>query len=123
MKLLVSLLLPQLAGLVGSYFAIKEIPAWYMSLNKPSFTPPDWLFGPVWVTLYLLMGIALYLNWIKNTKEAKFNVKLFFVHLFFNSIWVSVFFGFKDIFLALEIIIFLWVAYASLLNYFLWKLN
>ncbi|MBI5126913.1 tryptophan-rich sensory protein [Candidatus Roizmanbacteria bacterium] len=150
MRFLASILLPQLSGFVGSYFTVQAIPTWYMSLNKPSFSPPNWLFGPIWVILYLLMGIALYLNWSKNTKQAKFNVQLFFIHLFFNLIWAPVFFGLKDIFLALEIIIFLWamiivmidkfwkvsrisslllvpyllwVAYASLLNYFLWKLN
>lgn len=150
MKLIISLILPQLSGLIGSYFTINAIPTWYTYLNKPSFSPPNWLFGPVWLTLYLMMGVALYLNWIKNTKQAKFNVRLFFIHLFFNLIWTPVFFGLKDTLFALYIIIMiwifiiamiinfrkvnkvsslllipylLWVTFASFLNYFIWKLN
>ncbi|MFA6081428.1 MAG: TspO/MBR family protein [Patescibacteria group bacterium] len=150
MKLVLSLVLPQLSGLVGSYFTINAIPTWYVHLNKPSFSPPNWLFGPVWLILYLMMGIAVYLNWVKNTKQAKFNVRLFFVHLFFNLIWTPVFFGLKDTLFALYIIIMiwifiiamiinfwkvnkvsslllipylLWVTFASFLNYFIWKLN
>lgn len=150
MKLVLSLVLPQLSGLVGSYFTINAIPTWYTYLNKPSFSPPNWLFGPVWLTLYLMMGIAVYLNWIKNTKQAKFNVRLFFIHLFFNLIWTPVFFGLKDTLFALYIIIMIWifivvmiinfrkvnkvssillipylfwVSFATLLNYFIWKLN
>ena len=150
MKLVLSLILPQLSGFIGSYFTINAIPTWYAYLNKPSFSPPNWLFGPVWLTLYLMMGIAVYLNWIKNTKQAKFNVRLFFIHLFFNLIWTPVFFGLKDTLFALYIIIMiwifiitmiinfrkvnklssillipylLWVSFASLLNYFIWKLN
>ncbi|MFA6532374.1 MAG: TspO/MBR family protein [Patescibacteria group bacterium] len=150
MKLVLSLILPQLSGLIGSYFTINAIPTWYAHLNKPSFSPPNWLFGPVWLILYLMMGIAVYLNWIKNTKQAKFNVRLFFIHLFFNLIWTPIFFGLKDTLFALYIIIMiwifiiamiinfrkvnktsslllvpylLWVSFASLLNYFIWKLN
>jgi len=150
MKLLISLILPQLAGAIGSVFTVSAIPSWYANLNKPSFSPPNWLFGPVWLTLYLLMGIALYLNWIKKSKQAKFNVRLFFVHLFFNAIWSPIFFGARNIFLALIIILtiwvliilmifnfwkinkvsslllipyLLWVSFASLLNYFIWRLN
>ena len=150
MKLIFSLLLPQLAGAIGAIFTIKAIPTWYAFLNKPSFSPPNWLFGPTWLTLYLLMGIAVYLNWIKKNKQAKFNVRLFFIHLFFNFIWTPVFFGLHNLFLALIIIIviwiiiilmiknfwkvnkisslllipyLIWVTFASLLNYFIWRLN
>lgn len=150
MKLIISLILPQLSGFIGSYFTINAIPTWYAYLNKPSFSPPNWLFGPVWLTLYLMMGVAVYLNWIKNTKQAKFNVRLFFIHLFFNLIWTPVFFGLKDTLFALYIIIMIWifivtliinfrkvnklsslllipylfwVSFATLLNYFIWRLN
>ncbi len=150
MKLIISLILPQLSGFIGSYFTINAIPTWYVYLNKPSFSPPNWLFGPVWLILYLMMGIAVYLNWIKNTKQAKFNVRLFFIHLFFNLIWTPVFFGLKDTLFALYIIIMIWifiiamiinfrkvnkisslllipylfwVSFATLLNYFIWRLN
>jgi tryptophan-rich sensory protein len=150
LKLLLSLLLPELAGIVGSVFTIQAIPTWYAHLNKPSFSPPNWLFGPVWLTLYLMMGVALYLNWIKKSKQAKCNVRLFFIHLFFNLIWTPIFFGAKNLFLALIVIVIilaliilmlfrfwrvnkvsslllipylLWVTFATLLNYSIWKLN
>jgi tryptophan-rich sensory protein len=150
MKLILSLLLPQLTGAIGALFTVKAIPTWYAFLNKPSFSPPNWLFGPTWLILYLLMGVALYLNWIKKTKQANCNVRLFFIHLFFNLIWTPVFFGAKNLFLALIIIVtiwalivamifkfwkvnkassfllipyLLWVSFASVLNYFIWRLN
>jgi len=150
MKLILALLLPQLTGAIGALFTIKAIPTWYAYLNKPSFSPPNWLFGPAWLVLYLLMGVALYLNWIKKTKQAKFNVRLFFIHLFFNLIWTPIFFGAKNLFLALIVIVIiwalivvmifkfwkvnkvsslllipylLWVSFATTLNYFVWKLN
>lgn len=150
MKLVFSLLLPQLAGLIGSYFATQSISTWYTALNKPSFSPPNWLFGPVWLILYLMMGIAVYLNWIKKTDKAKYNVRIFFIHLFLNFIWAPVFFGLKNLMLAYMIIALIWamiviiidsfwevdkisslllfpyliwVAFASLLNYFIWQLN
>lgn len=150
MKLILSLLLPQLAGFVGSFFTISSIPVWYAGLNKPDFSPPNWVFAPAWLTLYTLMGIALYLNWIKNGKQAKYNVRLFFVHLFFNAIWSPIFFGAKNLGLALIVIVviwflivemirrfwsinrasslllipyLLWVSFATLLNFTLWRIN
>lgn len=63
--LIISLALPQLAGIVGSLFTISAIPTWYATLQRPSFSPPNWLFGPAWVTLYILMGISVYLVWQK----------------------------------------------------------
>lgn len=122
MKLILSLLLPQLAGIIGSIFTINAIPTWYATLNKPSFSPPNWIFGPVWLTLYLMMGVAVYLNWIKNNKQAKFNVRLFFIHLFFNFIWTPVFFGSKNLFLALIIILTIWISIIMMIYYF-WKVN
>ncbi|MCL4364631.1 tryptophan-rich sensory protein [Patescibacteria group bacterium] len=149
-KLSLSLILPQLAGGIGAFFTISSINSWYRYLNKPTFSPPNWVFGPVWFVLYLLMGLALYLNWIKKTKQAKLNVRLFFIQLFFNLIWTPVFFGMKNLFLSLLIIFiiwlliivmifqfykvnkpsswlllpyFFWVSFAGLLNYFIWKLN
>ena len=150
MKLFLSLLLHKLAGAIGALFTVKAIPTWYMYLNKPSFSPPNWIFGPAWLTLYLLMGISVYLNWIKKTKQAKFNVRLFFIHLFFNFIWTPIFFGARNPLFAFFIIIMIWlfivvmiirfwnvnkasalllipylfwVTFASLLNFYIWRLN
>lgn len=62
-KLIISLLMPQLAGGIGVIFTASAIPEWYTALQKPALSPPNWLFGPVWTLLYLLMGIAAFLVW------------------------------------------------------------
>lgn len=99
----------QLAGIVGSIFTISEVPTWYTQLNKPTFSPPAVIFGPVWVTLYTLMGVSVYLIWKKRKQyEAARGVRVFWVHLFLNFIWTPVFFGLKNIPLALIIIALVW---------------
>lgn len=63
LKIIFSLLICQLAGLIGAIFNSIAVKSWYAHINKPGFTPPNWVFGPVWITLYLLMGISLFLVW------------------------------------------------------------
>ena len=105
-KLLVSLIVCQLAGVIGSIFTASSVKTWYPAINKPSFTPPNWLFGPVWLTLYTLMGISLYLVWQrKNNKGA---IKIFIIQLIFNSLWSIIFFGLRQTFWAFLVIIILW---------------
>lgn len=101
----------QLAGFIGSIATVSSISSWYLLLTKPFFSPPNWIFGPVWITLYTLMGINLYLVWQKgiNKKPVKYAVLLFVFHLLINSLWSIVFFGFKNIILALFVIILLWL--------------
>lgn len=118
MKLFISLLLPQLAGFVGSIFTISAIPAWYATLNKPSFSPPNWLFGPVWTTLYILMGISLYLVWSKG----KQGLMLFKLHLVVNALWSILFFGLRSPILGLVAIIILWIMILALVKIF-WKID
>jgi len=151
-KLIVSLALPQIAGLIGSLFTVSAIASWYVTLQKPSFSPPNWLFGPVWVLLYFLMGVSFYLVWQKTqeNKKAKTAVWLFLIQLFFNATWSIIFFGLHSPALAFINIIILWglivvlivkfftisklaaylllpylawVSFASLLNFFIWYLN
>ncbi len=62
-KLIISLVLPLGIGAIAGIFTSSAIPGWYETLNKPSFNPPNWVFGPVWTTLYFLMGISLFLIW------------------------------------------------------------
>jgi len=95
--------LPQLAGLFGSIFTAPAIPGWYAELAKPSFSPPNWIFAPAWLTLYLLMGIAVYFIWSSYAKasggqgrKVKTAFWLFWLHLFFNAIWSPIFFGLKN---------------------------
>lgn len=101
----------QLAGLVGSIFTFPSISNWYKYLNKPFFNPPNWIFGSVWTTLYLLMGISFYLIW--QSKSKKKNNKyflIFFIQLFLNSLWSIIFFGLHNTLLAFIEIMFLWLA-------------
>lgn len=98
------------AGLLGSVFTFSQIPTWYAALNQPSFNPPSWVFGPVWTTLYALMGIALYLVWEKGIKNLKVReaVIFFAVQLTLNVAWSVIFFGLHNIPAALAEIVILW---------------
>lgn len=110
-KLLASILGCELVGFVGAFFTLDSIPTWYAGLEKPFFSPPNWLFGPVWTALYALMGISFYLIWLKGFKgkRAQAAKRLFFYQLALNFIWTPVFFGAKSPSLALLIIVALWV--------------
>lgn len=109
--LIVAVLVCQGAGLVGSVFTTSAIPSWYVGLNKPSFSPPNWLFFPVWLVLYTLMGIAAYLIWNEGfgKKKVKTAMIFFAIQLVLNSLWSIIFFGLRlPQYAFLEIVI-LWV--------------
>jgi len=90
----------ELAGVIGSLFTISAIPTWYAALRKPWFTPPNWLFGPIWLTLYFLMGISLYLVFENKRNKAKEKPALwaFGIQLFLNVLWSVLFFGMHYLF-------------------------
>jgi tryptophan-rich sensory protein len=120
LKLAASVLLCQLVGFIGSLFTTPAIPTWYPTLNKPFFTPPNWIFGPVWISLYLLMGISLFLIW-RRSDHPQFKPALFFffVQLMLNVFWSAAFFGLRSPLLGLIDIILLWVAILfTILNFF-----
>ena len=131
---------------------MEAIPNWYATLAKPEFSPPNWVFAPVWISLYTLMGISLYLVWDKRKKKKDTTPALlvFFAQLVLNTIWSIVFFGLQSPFYAFILIIFLWVliagsiyffyrisktaayllipyllwvSFAAILNYYIWVLN
>lgn len=106
-KLIASIIICQLIGIIGSFFTISSVSTWYLTLNKPSFNPPGWIFGSVWTILYLLMGISLYLIWNKKSKTA---IIFFVIQLFLNLSWSILFFGLKSPLLAFIEIILLWLA-------------
>lgn len=152
MKLFISILIPLLVGGISGFFTASGVEGWYAAANKPWFNPPNWIFAPVWTTLYILMGIAFYLVW---KSDAAYPVKqtaivLFTVQLTLNFFWSLIFFklqqpgwAFVEV-LALWLTILLtifafgkissaaawlmvpyisWVSFASVLNYAIWKLN
>jgi benzodiazapine receptor len=109
-KLAASVVVSLLAGFIGSFFTTPKIAGWYAGLNKPSFTPPGWLFGPVWTALYVLMGIALYLVWRKGlaAKGVRAALVIFFAQLVLNALWSYAFFGAESPLAGLVVIIALW---------------
>jgi len=148
-KVIISILICQMAGFIGSIFTSPSIQTWYVGLQKPAFAPPNWVFAPAWISLFTLMGISLYLVWNKK-KNIKTPLVLFSVQLVLNMMWSFLFFGLKSPFYALvEIIILwiailltiisfykvskragilllpyiLWVSFATILNYYIWLLN
>lgn len=111
-KLLIAMTGPLLAGFIGSIFTFEAIPTWYAELTKPSFNPPNWLFGPVWTTLYIMMGISLYLVWTRDGGKRLKRAALwfFFFQVFLNTLWSILFFGLKSPILAFIEIIMLWLS-------------
>lgn len=151
-KLIISILACFAAGGIGSLFTFKSIPTWYPGLKKPRYTPPNQAFGPVWTTLYILMGISVYFIWQRGlaTDGVLLSFVLFWVQLVLNALWSIIFFGMKSKgggvvtiivlwFLILATIItsfqvsiwagillipyILWVSIASYLNVGVWLLN
>ena len=109
-RLVVSILASFAAAGIGSLFTFKAIPTWYAGLKKPRYTPPNWAFGPVWTTLYILMGISVFLVWQKGlaTPGVMLAFILFWVQLAFNALWSVIFFGRKSRGGGVIIIIVLW---------------
>ena len=152
-KLVISILIPLAIGFLGSIFTTSAISTWYVGLNKPIFNPPNWIFGPIWTLLYIMVGISIYLVWTSKEKKKERRDKVFIafgIQLFLNFLWSILFFGNQLISLALiEIILLwisiivniflcykiskksaylllpylLWVSFASVLNFTIWFLN
>ena len=151
-KVLISIFICQLAGIIGSFFTAPAISQWYAFLEKPSLAPPNWIFAPVWTTLFLLMGISLYLVWDKGIqlKKVRIAMVIFFVHLGLNILWSFLFFGLRSPFYGfIEILILwffilltifsffkvskkaglillpylVWTSFAAFLNFFIWRIN
>jgi len=109
LKLFLSILLCEGVGIAGSIFTIPSITSWYSHLNKPSFSPPNLIFGPVWTTLYLMIGVALYLILEKKLKKEKTTILIVFsIQLLLNFIWSIIFFGLHLPLVAFIEIAFLW---------------
>ena len=151
-KLLVAVSVCLLAGFVGSIFTTPAISTWYITLNKPALNPPNWIFAPVWTTLFILMGISLFLVLQEDMKkiETKIAIGFFAGQLILNILWSILFFGFHSPLAGLIEVGFLWIAilftiisfwrvskvsailllpylfwvsFASILNFLIWELN
>ncbi|HET9411323.1 MAG TPA: TspO/MBR family protein [Candidatus Saccharimonadales bacterium] len=107
---IISVAIPFVAGAIGSIATIPNIPTWYAALEKPFFNPPNWVFGPVWTLLYILMGVSLYLVWTARNKQPKKRAyTLFGAQLVLNTLWSLVFFGLQWPWLAVVVILALWI--------------
>lgn len=151
-KLIIAVAIPLVVGGISGYFTVSGVESWYLTLQKPSWNPPNWIFGPVWTTLYVMMGIALFLVWKEDTSsELKaIAVILFAVQLLLNFFWSFIFFKLEQpgwafveilvLWLMLLACIFAfgqvnktaawllvpyisWVSFATILNGTIWKLN
>ncbi len=151
-KLIITIVISLLAGIIGSIFTTPSIDGWYSAIVKPALNPPSWVFGPVWTTLFILMGIAAYLIWKRglDRRDVRIALVIFVVQLVLNTLWSIIFFGLNNpggafieiIFLWLAILVtiivfakiskpaawllapyILWVSFAMYLNYAIWTLN
>ena len=119
-KLISLILLSQAAGVAGSVFTVSSIPTWYQTLEKPFFTPPNWLFAPVWLVLYTLMGIAAFLVLKKGFSQKRVKVALwiFTAQLILNALWSVIFFGLRNPLWGFVEIVILWFAILLTIVYF-----
>lgn len=152
LRLIAAILICQAAGGIGSIATMSSIPTWYAALSKPSFSPPNWVFAPVWTILYTMMGVAAWLVWNKgiDNPAVRRALVMFVIQLVLNMAWTFIFFGAKMPFAGfVEIVLLwfaivlttiwffrisipagvlmipyiLWVSFASVLNFSLWWLN
>ena len=110
-KLVVSIVACLAAGAIGSIFTRSAVTTWYATLGKPAFSPPNWLFAPVWTLLYILMGIAAFLVWRKGlgNRQVRSALIVFLIQLILNTLWSVVFFGLESPLFGLVVISVLWV--------------
>ncbi len=107
-----SILIPLVIGYLGAIVTLSQISTWYSTLSKPWWSPPNWLFGPVWTTLYLLMGVALFLVWREgwHRRDVRFAILIFGVQLVISLLWSVAFFSFHSLFGSFIIVMLLWLA-------------
>jgi tryptophan-rich sensory protein len=119
LKLTLCILLPLLIGGISGYASASGINIWYMGLNKPFFNPPNYLFGPVWSMLYILMGISFYRILQSQDSELKRKAILIFcIQLFLNFCWSFLFFRFQMLAISFIEIIIMWISIANMIYTF-----
>lgn len=120
MKLVISILIPLAVGAIAGFFTAESVNTWYAGLQKPSFNPPNWIFGPVWTSLYVLMGIGLYLVWKQPASAEGRNAALtiFWIQLLLNFCWSFIFFKLKETGWAFADIVALWISIITMIIFF-----
>ena len=110
-RLVIAIVICNLAGFIGSFFTVTSAGSWYSSIQKPVFNPPNWVFAPVWTLLFILMGISLYFIWEAGLKKKKVKIPLVFfgIQLILNMLWSVFFFGLQNPLLAFIEIVILWI--------------
>ena len=111
-KLIISIAACEGAGGIGALFTTPAIPTWYAGLKKPAFTPPNSVFGPIWITLYLLMGVAVFMVWREGLNQEGVTIAfaVFWNQLVLNVLWSVIFFGLKSLLGGMVMIFLLWIA-------------
>ncbi len=149
-ELILAIIICELAGIIGSAFTFESVQSWYSYLEKPDFNPPNWIFGPVWTSLYFMMGISVFLVFVSGKEGSNRATLLFAGQLVLNTLWSIAFFGMQSPFFGLIVIsllwisivatiisfypiskkaayllipYILWVSFAAVLNYSIWMLN
>ncbi|HRG01318.1 MAG TPA: tryptophan-rich sensory protein [Bacteroidia bacterium] len=123
LKLSLCILSTLLIGGISGFATASSINGWYVTINKPSFNPPNYLFGPVWTTLYILMGISLYMILQSDSNELrKKAVTIFSIQLFLNFCWSFIFLNFQSLGLAFVEIILMWISILTMIIIF-YKIN
>jgi benzodiazapine receptor len=118
-KFIVSISLPLFVGGLSGFFTANEIDGWYATLIQPSFNPPNWLFAPVWTSLYLTMGISFYIIWtLPKMKGRKQAYQIYFVQLILNFFWSILFFSAHQIGWAFVDILLMLLTISVMINYF-----
>lgn len=120
-KLLICIAICLFVGGLGGFATSGEVTTWYLTIQKPTWNPPSWVFGPVWTMLYVLMGVALYWVWQAEnvSKQDKQNaITIFIIQLIFNCLWSFIFFKWHAIGWALVEIILLWSAIIATIFFF-----
>ena len=151
-KLIIAIAIPVAVGAISGFFTATGVESWFQTITKPSWNPPSWIFAPVWTTLYIMMGVALFLVWKSDSSDIlkKTAITLLTIQLVLNFFWSFIFFDQHQIGWALVEIIAMWifilltifafgnisklaawllvpyiswVSFATILNYTIWKLN
>lgn len=152
LKLIIAIAIPIIVGGTSGFFTATGVESWYQTIARPTWNPPGWIFGPVWTTLYVMMGISLFLVWKEDTSVElkKIGIALFAIQLVLNFFWSFIFFNQHQIgwalveivamwvFILLTIFAFAqvnkaaawllvpyisWVSFATILNFTIWQLN